>query len=363
MNFRKLKSPLFVLLFCPFYTRAVTISPALAQALRGFRVPSILPGVAVAAATALLATLAARFVPLVGAPVLAIVLGIVLRLLVPLPSALRAGFVFSAKQVLQSAIIVSGFGLSLAAVAQTGWQTLPVTVGTIAVALVLAPIAGRMLKIDVGLERLIGIGTAICGASAIAAVASVIEPLEADVALAIATIFFYNVVAVFAFPALGGLMHLTQSQFGVWAGTAINDTSSVVAAGYAFGAEAGQHATIVKLTRATFILPVVAIVAVVHARAQRAGGVHVPWRKVVPWFILWFVAAACVNTTGIVPSAWHPGITQTSTFLISMALAAIGVQTDVARLARSGARPLALGFVLWVAVAAASLVFQRATGS
>jgi uncharacterized integral membrane protein (TIGR00698 family) len=323
----------------------------------------ILPGVLVAAATALVATLLARFVPLVGAPVLAIVLGILLRLLVRLPPRLQPGFAFSAKQVLQSAIIVSGFGLSLAVVVRTGWDTLPVTVGTVAVALVLAPIVGRMLKLDSVLEHLVGVGTAICGASAIAAVASVIEPLESDVSLAIATIFFYNIVAVLTFPALGGLMHMTQSQFGVWAGTAINDTSSVVAAGYAFGADAGQHATIVKLARATFILPIVAIVAVVHARAQRAGGVHVAWRKVVPWFILWFVVAACVNTTGVIPSGWHPGITQASTFLISIALAAIGVQTEVARLARSGARPLALGFVLWIAVAAVSLLLQRATGS
>jgi uncharacterized integral membrane protein (TIGR00698 family) len=323
----------------------------------------ILPGLLAAAAAALLATLAARAVPLAGAPVLAIVFGIVLRLVFPLPAALHAGLAFSAKSVLQSAIVVSGFGLSLAAVAQTGWETLPVTIGTIAVALVLAPIAGRLLKTDSVLEHLIGVGTAICGASAIAAVASVIEPLEAEVALAIATIFFYNIVAVLTFPALGGLMHLTQSQFGVWAGTAINDTSSVVAAGYAFGPEAGEHATIVKLARATFILPVVAIVAVAHAHAQRSARVRVPWLRVVPWFIGWFALAACINTAALVPDAWHPGITLLSTFLISIALAAIGMQTEVARLLRSGARPLALGFVLWVAVAVVSLFLQHATGS
>jgi len=323
----------------------------------------ILPGLLVAAVIALFATLLARVVPLAGAPVLAIVLGILLRSVLPLPRSVHAGVSFSAKYVLQSAIVVSGFGLSLAAVAQTGWETLPVTIGTIAVALVLAPIVGRMLKVDTVLEHLVGVGTAICGASAIAAVASVIEPPEADVALAIATIFFYNIVAVLTFPAIGGLLHLTQSQFGVWAGTAINDTSSVVAAGYAFGPEAGEHATIVKLARATFILPVVAIVAIVHARSQRSGSVRVPWHQVVPWFIAWFVVAACVNTTGIVPDGWHPGITQISTFLICVALAAIGVQTEVARLARSGARPLALGFVLWVAVAVVSLFLQHATGS
>ena len=320
-------------------------------------------GVLIAAVIALVATLAAHVVPLAGAPVLAIVLGILIRLARPLPAAWIPGIRFTSKTVLQAAIVLSGFGISLAAVVHTGWETLPVTIGTIAVALVLAPLAGRLLGLEPTLEHLVGVGTAICGASAIAAVASVIEPLEADVALAIATIFFYNVVAVFAFPPLGALMHMTQQQFGVWAGTAINDTSSVVAAGYAYGAEAGEHATIVKLTRATFILPVVGIVAVVHARAQRERGIRVPWRRVVPWFILWFVAAACVNSTGIVPLGFHPAITFASTFLISMALGSIGLQTEVARLVRSGARPLALGFILWVAVAGVSLVLQRATGS
>ena len=321
-------------------------------------------GVLLAGVLACAASLGAAVIPLVGAPVLAIVLGILFRIWRPIVGpGLKPGLAFASKTILQAAIVVSGFGISLAAVAHTGWDTLPVTVGTIAVALVLAPIAGRFLKLDSTLEHLIGIGTAICGASAIAAVSSVIEPLEADVALSIATIFFYNVVAVFAFPPLGHALHLTQAQFGVWAGTAINDTSSVVAAGYAYGTVAGEHATIVKLTRATFILPIVAFVAVVHARAQRTAGIHVPWRRVVPWFILWFVVAACVNTTGIVPLAAHPWIQHLSTFLIAMALAAIGVQTEVRRLAQSGARPLALGFILWAAVALVSLLLQHATGS
>jgi len=295
--------------------------------------------------------------------VLAIVFGIALRAALRLPPRLAPGLAFCAKYLLQAGIVISGFGLSFAVVVHTGWETLPVTIGTIAVALVLAPLAGRVLRTGTVLEHLIGVGTAICGASAIAAVASVIEPDEADVALAIATIFFYNIVAVLTFPALGGLLHLTQSQFGVWAGTAINDTSSVVAAGYAFGQAAGEQATIVKLARATFILPVVAIVAVVHARAQHAGGVHVPWRRVVPWFIGWFALAACVGSTGVIPAAWHSGIAQLSTFAISVALAAIGAQTALPALARSGPRPLALGFVLWIAVAAVSLFLQHATGS
>ena len=168
--------------------------------------------------------------------------------------------------MLQIAIVVSGFGLSIATVARTGFETLPVTLGTVAVALILAPVLGRLLRLERALQTLIGVGTAICGASAIAAVSSVIEPDETQIALAIATVFFYNIVAVLIFPPIGHALQMTQQQFGLWAGTAINDTSSVVAAGFAYGKDAGAHATIVKLTRATLILPIVAAIA----RAARA---------------------------------------------------------------------------------------------
>lgn len=308
---------------------------------------------------ALVATFAARFVPVIGAPVFAIVFGVLVRSVVALPENVKPGLTFSAKKILQAAIVVSGFGLSLTVVAHTGITTLPVTLVTIAVALVLAPLVGRLLNLKTVLQQLIGVGTAICGASAIAALCSVIEPAEEDVALAIATVFFFNIAAVLVFPPIGHLLALSQDAFGTWAGTAINDTSSVVAAGYVYGQQAGEHATIVKLARATLILPIVAVFAVMRAREQRASGVHVPWMKIVPWFILWFLLAALVNTFGVIPSTWHAGITFVSAFLISMALAAIGLQTQLGRLIRSGARPLMLGFVLWVAVALSSLLTQH----
>ncbi|HEY6235548.1 MAG TPA: putative sulfate exporter family transporter [Candidatus Elarobacter sp.] len=322
----------------------------------------LLPGILLAAAVAAVAVVCAHFAPLVGAPVFAIVLGVAIRALVRLPAACKPGLAFSARTVLQAAIVVSGFGLSLAVVTRTGLSTLPVTLGTIAVALVLAPLLGRLLRIGGTLRLLVGVGTAICGASAIAAVSSVIEPEEAEIALAIATVFFYNIVAVLVFPPIGHALQLSQEAFGLWAGTAINDTSSVVAAGYAYGREAGDHATIVKLTRATLILPIVAAIALWRARQKRSGGMHVPWRRIIPWFILWFLVAALVNTTGVIPIAWHAGIGLIAIFLISIALAAIGLQTDLARLLRTGARPLALGFLLWIAVALSSLAIQRATG-
>jgi uncharacterized integral membrane protein (TIGR00698 family) len=322
----------------------------------------LLPGIAAAAVVAAVAVLGARAAPLVGAPVLAIVLGVLIRTLVPLPAPCKPGIAFSARTVLQTAIVVSGFGLSLGTVARTGVGTLPVTLVTIAVALILAPVLGRLLRTGGTLRLLVGVGTAICGASAIAAVSSVIEPDDADVALAIATVFFYNVVAVLVFPPIGHALALSQDAFGLWAGTAINDTSSVVAAGYAYGREAGDHATIVKLTRATLILPIVAAIALWRARRQRAAGTRVPWRRIVPWFILWFLVAALVNGTGAVPAAWHDGIAFAAICLISVALAAIGLQTELARLLRAGPRPLALGFLLWMAVALSSLATQRASG-
>jgi len=322
----------------------------------------LIPGVLLAAAVAVVAVVCAHVAPLVGAPVFAIVLGVAIRAAVPLPDRCRPGLAFSARTVLQAAIVVSGFGLSLATVVRTGLGTLPVTLGTIAVALILAPLLGRALHLDSALRTMIGVGTAICGASAIAAVSSVIEPEEAEIALAIATVFFYNVVAVLIFPPIGHALGLTQDAFGLWAGTAINDTSSVVAAGFTYGKEAGEHATIVKLARATLILPIVGAIALLRAAAKRAEGAHIPWRRIIPWFILYFLAAALVNSTGVVPVSWHDGIAMVAVFLISVALAAIGLQAELRRLLRAGARPLAFGFLLWVAVAVSSLAIQRVTG-
>jgi uncharacterized integral membrane protein (TIGR00698 family) len=316
-----------------------------------------------AASFAAIATVLAPFAPILGAPVIAILLGVGVRNAVPVPRVFDEGIAFCGREVLQLAIIVSGFGISLVTIARTGLGTLPVTLVTIAIALVLAPLVGRLLKVEETSRELIGIGTAICGASAIAAVSTVIEASEAERALAISTIFFHNILAVLTFPALGHAMAMTQTQFGVWAGTAINDTSSVVAAGFAYGNDAGTEATIVKLTRATLILPIVGLLAIVRARRMRGDGRPVPWRRIVPWFILWFLVAALVNSSGVVPLDRHAAIAAIATFLISTALAGIGLHTDLRALLKTGVRPLVLGFVLWVAVALSSLAIQRVTGA
>ncbi len=213
------------------------------------------------------------------------------------------------------------------------------------------------------LQRLVGIGTAICGASAIAAVATVIEPAEDEIALAIATVFFYNIVAVLVFPPLGHLMGLSQDAFGLWAGTAINDTSSVVAAGYAYGREAGDHATIVKLTRATLILPIVGVLALLRARARHgAGGPRAvaAHRPVVHRLVSGRRAGQHRrHRARRLARRDRPARRRSSS---ASRWPRSACRRSSTKLLRTGARPLALGFVLWVAVALSSLAIQHATG-
>ena len=319
-------------------------------------------GLAVAAAIASAATFLAQYVPIVGAPVLALAIGVVVTAAAGPSDVLRPGLAFASRTVLQAAIVVSGFGLSLATVLRTGTKTLPVMLVTIAVALVLGPLLGRALRLKSIAATLISVGTAICGASAIGSVAAVLKPDEADVALSIAVIFCYNVVAALVFPAIGHALHLSQQAFGIWAGTAINDTTSVIAAGYAYGVPAGSEATIVKLTRAVFILPIIAVLALIRT-ARNRNEARVPWVRIVPWFIAWYLLAALTNTIGLVPGAWHSGIQVVSAIFISIALAAIGLQTNVTSIVRAGWRPLFLGFILWVAVALSSLAVQHSLGT
>ncbi|HEV2682116.1 MAG TPA: putative sulfate exporter family transporter, partial [Rhodanobacter sp.] len=218
------------------------------------------------------------------------------------------------------------------------------------------------------LKILIGVGTAICGGSAIAAVTPIIRPDDHDTAFAISTIFLFNLVAVLLFPLLGHLMHLSDLGFGLWAGTAINDTSSVVAAGYSFSKTAGDYATIVKLTRATLIIPVCLVLAfVVAAREKRKhtqeGSVgHFSLASIFPWFILWFLVASALRTAGLIPLAIQPAIHTLAEFLIIVALTAIGLSANLRKMAASGARPILLGLGVWIAVAVSSLLVQLVIG-
>jgi uncharacterized integral membrane protein (TIGR00698 family) len=331
------------------------------------------PGLALAVFVALAATPLGNAVPVVGAPVFGIVLGLVLAAALKPGEDLRPGLTFASKPVLQASIVVLGATLSLTEVAQVGLQSLPVMVGTLAVALGGAWLLGRLIGVRGDAQILIGVGTGICGASAIAATTAVIRPKQAQVAYAIGTIFTFNIAAVLLFPALGHLWHLSPHAFGLWAGTAVNDTSSVVAAAYSFSPVAGPYAVVVKLCRSLMLVPIVIGLAIWRSRrASAATGSSVsssehqapaamPWRKIVPMFLVGFVLASVLDTVGLVPLAWHPLLTKAGTFLITTALAGIGLSMRASDIRGAGIRPLLLGGLLWILVAASSLGLQALT--
>ena len=212
----------------------------------------LLPGLGACVVIGAAAWCMAKYIPvagkLIGGPVFAILLGMILAF-VKRPAWFQAGITFSGKKILQYSIIFLGFGMDIMTVLKTGGQSLAVMLCTIAASLLTAFLVGRALKVDGNTSILIGVGTSICGGSAIAATAPVIDADDKEVAYSISTIFLFNILAVFIFPALGRVFGMSDTGFGVWAGTAINDTSSVVAAGFSFSDAAGEMATIVKLTR------------------------------------------------------------------------------------------------------------------
>jgi uncharacterized integral membrane protein (TIGR00698 family) len=326
------------------------------------------PGLLLAVVIGLLALVLGRYAPLIGGPVIGIVLGIIVRNLLSPGERYQPGIAFAGKYVLQWSIIALGFGLSLSQVARTGLESLSVTLVTMTVAFLAAWLLGRWLGVHDKLKILIGVGTAICGGSAIAAVTPIIQPDDHDTAFAISTIFLFNLIAVLLFPLLGHLMHMSDMGFGLWAGTAINDTSSVVAAGYSYSKSAGDYATIVKLTRATLIIPICLVLAlVVAAREKRklskdGGSSQFSLGKIFPWFILWFLVASAVRTAGLIPTAIQPAIHTTAEFLIIVALTAIGLSADLRKMAATGIRPILLGLGVWIAVAVSSLLVQLTIG-
>jgi uncharacterized integral membrane protein (TIGR00698 family) len=326
------------------------------------------PGIGLAVAIGLLALWLGRRAPLIGGPVIGIVLGILVRNLTTLPARCRPGIAFTGKKVLQWSIIALGFGLSLDQVARTGLQSLSVTLLTMTAAFIAAWLLGRWLHVPGKLAILIGVGTAICGGSAIAAATPIIRADDHDTAFAISTIFLFNVIAVLVFPLLGHLLHMTDLGFGLWAGTAINDTSSVVAAGYSYSKDAGDFATIVKLTRATLIIPVCLVLAAAVAwqekrkLAQAGQGGTFSLARIFPWFIAWFLVASAIRTLGWIPSALQPALHVGAEFLIIVALTAIGLSSDLRRMVSSGPRPILLGLGVWAAVALSSLAVQHVLG-
>jgi uncharacterized integral membrane protein (TIGR00698 family) len=313
-------------------------------------------GAAVLAATVAAAEPLGSLFPFIGAPAFALVLGMTLRLKYTPDSSASSVLSFASQTVLKCAVVLLGATFGLAQIGHIGRSSLPLMLGTLVIALVAAWLVGRALGVGPNLQTLVGVGTAICGASAIGAVSGVIGAAESEIAYAISTIFVFNVVAVVLYPALGHLLSLSQHTFGLWAGTAINDTSSVVAAAYTYGHAAGDTAVVTKLARTTMIIPIVLGLAAVHAR--RATSERRPWWRAVPPFLLLFLLASALNSAGLISPGLASALARTATLLIAVALAAIGLSTRFGELRRTGFRPLLLGAVLWAVVGITGLLLQ-----
>ena len=315
-----------------------------------------------------------KAVPVVGAPVFGILLGMALMRFLPAREQLKGGIAFTSKKVLQYAVILLGFGLNLSVVLETGVQSLPIICSTIAISLIMAWLLRKVLHVPSNLATLIGVGSSICGGSAVAATAPVIEADDEEVAQAISVIFLFNVIAALIFPVLGGLIGFDTTSgesFGIFAGTAVNDTSSVTATAstwdslYGLGSQTLEKAVTVKLTRILAIIPITLVLAIARAKREKAASNNFSFKRAFPMFILWFIVASLITTIctalGVNASVFTP-LKTLSKFFIVMAMTAIGLNTDVVKLVKNGGKPIALGFGCWVSIIAVSLLMQFVTG-
>ena len=321
-------------------------------------VKKYLPGILLSFGIAAVSIFLGGLLPLIGSSVLAIVLGIVLNNSIKLPSVFQEGLSYSGKKLLQYSIIFLGFSMSIGQVSETGISSLRISLITILIAFLAAYLAGRFFKMNRVLTILIGFGTAICGGSAIAAASPILEADEEEIALSISTIFFFNILAVFIFPFLGHLLQMSDTFFGTWAGTAINDTSSVVAAGYTYSPSAGDLATIVKLSRALMIVPACLLFAAYRYIKSKQSAQKTNLKQIFPWFIAWFVLASLISSLGFLPAAVIPYTKFISQWLMAMALAAIGAKVSFKQFKQAGAAPLLTGAFAWFCVAVSSLIIQ-----
>lgn len=322
------------------------------------------------------AWLLGRKFAIVGGPVISILLGMTVGLFLKNRAPFEAGIRFTSKKILQWAVILLGFGMNLAVIGRTGVQSLPIILSTITASLLIAFIMCRALKIPTKISTLIGVGSSICGGSAIAATAPVIDASDEEVAQAISVIFFYNVIAALIFPLVGTLIGFSTSSgetFGIFAGTAVNDTSSVTAAAstwdsmWGLGSQTLDKAVTVKLTRTLAIIPITLVLALIQSKKSAGGesGKKVSIKSVFPMFILYFILASIVTTVaqslGIDASVFTP-LKELSKFMIVLAMAAIGLNTNPIKLIKTGGKPLLLGFCCWLGITGVAIAMQHALG-
>ena len=335
------------------------------------KVKKMAPGVALSVAIALLAVFIESLLPihLIGAAVIAMFIGMAINSLISKKKSrdiLTSGVKFTSKKLLKFAIILLGLSLNITQVLTVGKMSLLVMVFTLLTCFGGGYFIGKALGLNWKLSNLISAGTGICGGSAIAAIAPTIEAEDRDIAYAMSATFLFDMAMIILFPIMGRALGMTDEAFGLWAGTAVNDTSSVVATAYAFSEGAGDFATMVKLTRTLAIIPTVVVFTLIQLRLKRkeamasqnaASDIKSSFRirKIFPWFILGFLAMAIITSIFSIPSEFVSVTKKISKFLMVCSLAAIGLNTSFSSMKKSGARPMVHGFIISALVVVVAL--------
>ena len=324
------------------------------------RLPAVtaeLPGLLLTAAIAALA-FEQRRLPAIGvfSPlILSILIGMAFHNLVGTPRRAKAGVAFSMRRILRFAIILLGLQLTVSQVLSVGAAGIIVIVASLVLTFGFTVWLGRVLGVDGKLSQLIAAGTSICGASAVIAANTAVEGRDEDVAFAVACVTIFGSLSMFLYPLLPALLQLDAHQYGLWAGASIHEIAQVVAAAFQDGKEAGDFGTIAKLSRVTLLAPVVLALGWLAARRRRAHAQGPRKSAPMPWFVLGFVALILVNSLDVVPVVLKTDAVPVTTFLLSMALAAMGLETDIRKLKAKGLRPLLLGAGAWVFISGLSL--------
>ena len=334
-------------------------------------------GILVCLAIAIPAWLLGKAFPVVGGAIIAIIAGMIVTMFWKKKGKAEAGIKWTSKIILQTAVVLLGFGMNLGVIFETGRQSLPIIICTITTSLLIAWILQKALKVSANTSILVGVGSSICGGSAIAATAPVIDADDNEVAQSIAVIFFFNVLAAIFFPVLGkviGFDTMHGDAFGIFAGTAINDTSSVTAAAstwdsmWNLGSETLNKAVTVKLTRTLAIIPITLVLSLIRARKNAKDGKQASkfsLKRAFPMFILYFVIAAIITTVcvnmGVDAGVFQP-LKELSKFMIIMAMAAIGLNSNVIQLIKTGGKPIIVGASCWCGITIVSLVMQHVMG-
>ena len=335
----------------------------------------LFPGIILSVGVAVFACWIESLMPihLIGAAVIAMFIGMLINHFLKNTNIFSTGLKFTSKKILKFAIILLGLSLNITTILNVGKMSLTVMIFTLLTCFGGGFFIGKALGLNWKLSNLISAGTGICGGSAIAAIAPTIDADDSDVAYAMSATFLFDMAMIVLFPIMGTALGMTDQAFGIWAGTAVNDTSSVVATGYAFSESAGDFATMVKLTRTLAIIPTVIVFAFIQLNIKRKETLDnnhneselktkFSITKIFPWFILGFLAMSIVASVFSIPAEIVSGTKTISKFLMVCALAAIGLNTSFSSMKKAGVRPMIHGFIISALVVIVALVVEMAMG-